>query len=339
MTFMYPLIRQILFCLDPEAAHCIALTSLNWLAPWRNFLGHRTIEHQPITVMGLSFPNWVGIAAGLDKNGSYIKGLSTLGAGFIEIGTLTPRAQPGNAKPRIFRLVEANALINRMGFNNAGLSPPLQSLKGQQNRTFRLGINIGKNFQTPIENALSDYQEAYRQVYPLADYVTLNISSPNTKNLRTLQQGVALDKLLYAMKSQQKQLQHHYQKYVPLAVKIAPDLTTEELDEIAQLLLHHEVDGVIATNTTINRHGVSHLPQAAEAGGLSGLPLFERSLEVVSFLSARLATRIPIIGVGGIQSPEQALLMRKAGASLIQVYTGLIYQGPKLIKNLIYTTP
>ena len=335
---MYPLLRHILFRLDPETAHHIALTSLNWLAPWRAFLGHRTIEHQPITVMGLTFPNWVGIAAGLDKNGHYINGLSTLGAGFIEIGTLTPMAQPGNAKPRLFRLIEANALINRMGFNNEGLSPPLPELRSRQNRRFRLGINIGKNFQTPIENALSDYQEAFRQVYSLADYVTLNISSPNTKNLRSLQQGMALDKLLYAMKAQQKQLQHHHQKYVPLAVKIAPDLTDEELNEIAQLLLHHKIDGVIATNTTLNRYGVSHLPQAAEVGGLSGLPLFERSLEVVSYLSRRLDTHIPIIGVGGIQSPEQALRMRNAGASLIQVYTGLIYQGPKLIKELIYAT-
>lgn len=335
---MYPLIRQILFRLDPETAHLIALTSLNWLAPWRAFLGNQTIEHQPVNVMGLSFPNWVGIAAGLDKNGRYLNGLSTLGVGFIEIGTLTPRAQPGNAKPRLFRLIEAKALINRMGFNNSGLLPPPPTLRPQQNRNYRLGINIGKNFQTPIENALSDYQEAYQQVYPLADYVTLNISSPNTKNLRTLQQTAALDKLLYAMKSQQKQLQHHYQKYVPLAVKIAPDLTAEELDEIAQLLLQHEIDGVIATNTTLNRYGLSQLPQASEEGGLSGLPLFERSLEVVSYLRNRLDSRIPIIGVGGIQSPEQALRMRNAGASLIQVYTGLIYQGPKLIKNLIYAT-
>jgi dihydroorotate dehydrogenase len=283
--------------------------------------------------MGLQFPNPVGLAAGLDKNGDYIDALASLGFGFIEIGTITPRPQPGNPEPRLFRVPQAQGIINRMGFNNDGVDALIQNVQRAKFKGI-LGINIGKNFDTPLENAADDYLICLRKVYAYASYITVNISSPNTKNLRQLQEKSALENLLATLKQEQKKLADMHGKYTPVALKIAPDLEPEQISEIAELLLKHQVDGVIATNTTLSRTGVEGLPNADEAGGLSGAPVRERSTSVIRQLSTLLGDTIPIIGVGGILSGEDALEKMNAGASLVQLYSGLIYRGPALVKEV-----
>jgi dihydroorotate dehydrogenase len=286
--------------------------------------------------MGLTFPNPVGLAAGMDKDGAYIDGLAGLGFGFMEIGTVTPRAQPGNPKPRMFRLPQAHALINRMGFNNGGVDAFVRNVQASrfyQERQGILGLNIGKNADTPIERATDDYLHCLDQVYPYAAYVTVNISSPNTKNLRQLQQASELDALLSALKRSQARLADTHGRYVPLALKIAPDLDDEQIETIASALLRHHIDGVIASNTTITRDAVQGLTHANETGGLSGAPVRELSTRVIRALHQYLKGEIPVIGVGGILSGEHACEKMQAGASLVQLYTGLIYRGPSLVRE------
>ena len=326
----YNLLRPALFTLDPETAHDATLTSLNTAY----CLGLSRLipkpHHDPRNVMGLDFPNPVGLAAGLDKNGDCINGLAALGFGFIEIGTITPRPQPGNPRPRLFRLPEAKAIINRMGFNNHGVDALVANVE-RANFKGVLGINIGKNADTPIERAADDYLICLRKVYAHASYVTVNISSPNTKNLRQLQGGGELDALLTQLKSEQEKLAQQQGRYVPLTLKIAPDLDAEQIKQIASLLIKHRIDGVIATNTTLSREGVEELVHGNETGGLSGAPVKDRSTAVIRALSAELGGALPIIGVGGISSGADALEKMQAGASLVQIYSGLIYRGQSLV--------
>ncbi len=333
IKMIYPLLRTLLFCLPPETAHSFSLQSLALLQRWRLLPRHPISPSSTRTVMGLTFPNIIGVAAGLDKNGEYINALASLGFGFIEIGTVTPRPQPGNPKPRLFRLPTANALINRMGFNNRGVDYLIDRVKNAHFSGI-LGINIGKNAITPLEKAADDYLLCLRKVYPYASYVTINISSPNTPGLRQLQSAQDLDNLLRALKQQQEELATLHNKYVPLLVKIAPDLSNDEIKDITTQLLAHHIDGVIATNATLARDDVALLPHGNEAGGLSGKPVFKRSLAVVRQLHDYLQGNLPIIACGGIFSQEDAEQMLAAGASLLQIYTGLIYQGPNLIKQL-----
>ncbi len=327
----YPLLRPLLFGFDAETAHNLTLGALK-IARASGLLGLITqpVPAGPRRVMGLDFPNPVGLAAGLDKNGECIDAWAALGFGFIEIGTVTPRPQPGNPKPRLFRLPRAQAIINRMGFNNAGIDVLLDNVRRANYRGI-LGINIGKNFDTPMENAVDDYLIGLRKAYPAASYVTVNISSPNTRNLRNLQQGDELHRLLGALKAEQAHLADQHGKYTPIAVKIAPDLEPEQIREMAALFRRHQIDAIIATNTTLSRQGVEGLPHADEAGGLSGLPVRERSTAVLAALQRELAGEIPLIGVGGILSGDDALAKVTAGASLVQLYSGLIYRGPALI--------
>ena len=332
---MYPLIRPLLFSFKPETAHLITLDTLQFayrfgLLP---LFAKYPIDN-PHKAMGLTFPNPVGLAAGLDKNGDHINALAALGFGFIEIGTVTPRAQEGNPKPRLFRLPEAQAIINRMGFNNHGVDALIENVKRANYRGI-LGINIGKNFDTPIEHAAADYLIGLRRVYTYASYVTINISSPNTKNLRQLQGNDELDALLTQLKAEQERLADMHGKYVPLALKIAPDLDSEQICQIATLLQRHHIDGVIATNTTLTRTGVEQLAQHTETGGLSGAPLRDRSTAVIRELAIALQGTLPIIGVGGILSGEDAAEKINAGAALIQIYSGLIYRGPALINECV----
>jgi len=328
---VYPLLRSALFRLDPETAHHVTLRLLNFLhAAGLSGMVAERIADQPRIVMGLNFPNPVGLAAGLDKNGDCIDGLAALGFGFIEVGTVTPQPQPGNPKPRLFRLPQANAIINRMGFNNAGVDKLIENVKRAEYRGI-LGINIGKNANTPIEKAADDYLICLRKVYAHAGYVAVNISSPNTKNLRQLQGRDALDDLLTQIKTEQQQLADTYGKYVPIALKIAPDLESEQVILIAQLLMRHRIDAVIATNTTLSRAGVENLLHAEESGGLSGAPLRDKSTGVIRLLAAELQGSLPIIGVGGILSGIDAAEKIRAGASLVQLYSGLIYRGPALV--------
>lgn len=332
---LYPLLRPLLFSLDPETAHEVTLKLLNAAhVSGLSKLVHPTIEGKPVTVMGLEFKNPVGLAAGLDKNGDYLDSLAALGFGFVEIGTVTPRPQPGNPKPRLFRLPEHQAIINRMGFNNRGIDHLLAQVK-QSRYAGILGINIGKNFDTPIESAVDDYLICLRKAYRSASYVTINISSPNTKNLRQLQQGDEIKSLISALKEEQLKLRQEHGKYVPLVLKIAPDLTSDEIGHIARLLLEFEIDGVIATNTTIARDAIAGHPLAHEAGGLSGAPVKDKSTAVVRGLAAELNGRCPIIAAGGILSAADAREKIAAGASLVQIYSGLIYQGPRLIEAIV----
>ena len=332
---MYSLIRKALFSLDAEVAHDLTIKSLKNLGagPLKLFFPNKPAD-KPVDVMGIHFPNPVGLAAGLDKNGECINAFGALGFGFVEIGTITPRPQPGNDKPRIFRLPAANAVINRMGFNNKGVDYLVQQVR-KANFKGVLGINIGKNKDTPEENAKDDYLHCMRKVYNFASYITINISSPNTPGLRSLQYGEALNELLSALKTEQKSLAEQYDKYVPLAVKIAPDLTQEEIEGIAQCLLDNNIDGVIATNTTLARDKVEHLEFGNEQGGLSGAPVTEQSTKVIGLLSQALDKKIPIIGVGGIMSAQDAQDKLDAGASLVQIYTGFIYQGPDLVNDIV----
>ena len=334
--FLYSLARPFLFSIDPEAAHNLTLPALRRAAGWGLTSSFTKPSDDPRTVMGITFPNPVGLAAGLDKDGAYIDGLATLGFGFIEVGTVTPRAQPGNPMPRMFRLPQANAIINRMGFNNGGVDAfvsNVQASRFYQNKEGVLGLNIGKNADTPIERAVDDYLICLQKVYPYASYVTINISSPNTKNLRQLQGASELDALLSQLKDAQQRLADQYGRYVPIALKIAPDIDQEQIQTIAQALLRHKMDGVIATNTTISRDAVKNLKHAEETGGLSGAPVFESSNVVIRALKKEVGNALPIIGVGGILSGNDAKAKMDAGASLVQLYTGLIYQGPALVRE------
>lgn len=333
----HELAKKILFFLaPPETAHSIALNTLEMLETLHLsslFFG-KPPTGKSIKIMGLDFKNPVGLAAGLDKNADCIDGLGALGFGFVEVGTITPRSQAGNPRPRLFRVPEANAIINRMGFNNQGVDYLLANV-AQSHFKGILGINIGKNFDTPLEKALDDYLICLKKVYVFADYITINLSSPNTPNLRKLQHGEELNRLLEHLKNAQSHLKTEHHKYVPLVLKIAPDLTDAEIEEIGTTLLKHQMDGVIATNTTSTRIGIEHLPISKETGGLSGAPVFEMSTQVVSKLSSILEKKIPIIAAGGISNVEQAQAKLKAGASLIQLYTGFIYQGVPLVHDLI----
>jgi len=328
---MYSLIRPALFALDAETAHRLTLGSLRAVhAMGLSSLLASIPDDDPRSVMGLTFPNPVGLAAGLDKNGTCINGLSALGFGFIEIGTVTPLSQPGNPGPRLFRLPQANAIINRMGFNNEGVDRLIENVRRARYRGI-LGINIGKNAFTPIARASDDYLICLRKVYAHAGYVAINISSPNTTDLRQLQGGNELDELLSQLKMEQGKLAQQHGKYVPLAVKIAPDLDSGQIRQIAALLIKHRIDGVIATNTTLSREGVEDLPHGTEPGGLSGAPVRDKSTAVIRQLAAELQGALPIIGVGGIMSGADAAEKIIAGAALVQIYSGLIYRGPALI--------
>lgn len=331
----YPLIKPLLFRLDAEVAHSVGLKGLKFshAIGLDKFL-HAARISKPVTVMGLNFANPVGLAAGLDKNGDYIDVLSRLGFGFLEIGTVTPHAQQGNSKPRLFRLSKHQAIINRMGFNNQGVDYLLEKVKMSQYQGV-LGINIGKNFATPIDKAIEDYLICLEKVYLNASYITINISSPNTKNLRQLQQGNAIKQLLFALKEAQLQLQGQHNKYTPIVIKIAPDLSDKEIQHIAALLVEFSIDGIIATNTTLQRRGVEGHPLAEQAGGLSGSPIRQRSTYVVAQLAEKLHGKIPIIAVGGIMNDADAQEKLDAGASLVQLYSGLIYQGPTLVNKII----
>jgi len=322
----------LLFRLDPETAHHFSLEALK--AAQRLHLVGGPPPAAPRTVMGITFPNPVGLAAGLDKDGAYIDALAALGFGFIEVGTVTPRAQPGNPKPRLFRLPAAGAIINRMGFNNRGVDNLIANLERARYRGV-LGINIGKNFDTPVERAVDDYLIGLRKVYPHASYVAINISSPNTPNLRQLQGHDALQNLLGTLKAERDRLAQHHAKYVPLAVKIAPDLETGAVADIAAVIRDQGIDAVIATNTTLARDAVSQMPNGNEAGGLSGAPLTARATEIVHQLHGVLETDVPIIAVGGIMSGADAAAKIRAGASLIQLYSGFVYRGPCLIREAV----
>ncbi|MEN9905499.1 MAG: hypothetical protein RLZZ555_2064 [Pseudomonadota bacterium] len=337
----YSLARSFLFNMDPEAAHELTLDKLEKLqhSPLMCLASQPRID-DPVTLAGLSFPNRVGLAAGLDKNARCIDAWGALGFGFVEVGTVTPKGQPGNPKPRMFRIPEKNALINRLGFNNEGLDAFIANVKRSRLRqnpkagSMLLGLNIGKNAATPIERATDDYLICLEGVYPHADYVTVNISSPNTKNLRELQSDEALDQLLGALAARRAELAQQHGVCKPVFVKIAPDLDEAQVAVIADTLRRHGMDGVIATNTTLSREAVKGLPHAEEAGGLSGAPLLEASNAVIRQLRARLGKDYPIIGVGGILSGADALSKIEAGADVVQVYSGLIYRGPALVTEV-----
>lgn len=332
---LYPIVRPALFKLDPERAHELTLQQLRFISgtPLEGLI-RQSLPSRPVSCMGLTFPNALGLAAGLDKNAECIDAFGAMGFGFVEVGTVTPRPQPGNDKPRMFRLVEAEGIINRMGFNNHGVDHLVENVKKARFKGI-LGINIGKNKDTPVEQGKDDYLTCMEKVYAHAGYIAINISSPNTPGLRTLQYGEALDDLLSAIKLKQNELQERQLKYVPVAVKIAPDLSEEELIQVADSLVRHEIDGVIATNTTLDRALVTGVKYADEMGGLSGRPVQSRSTEVIRRLSQELQGRLPIIGVGGIDSLVSAREKVAAGATLVQIYSGFIYKGPTLIKDIV----
>ncbi|EOC3067866.1 quinone-dependent dihydroorotate dehydrogenase [Cronobacter malonaticus] len=331
----YPFVRKALFQLDPERAHELTFQQMRRITgtPLEALLRQK-VPSKPVTCMGLTFKNPLGLAAGLDKNGECIDALGAMGFGSVEIGTVTPRPQPGNDKPRLFRLVEAEGLINRMGFNNLGVDNLVENVK-KAHFDGVLGINIGKNKDTPVEQGKDDYLICMEKVFPYAGYIAINISSPNTPGLRSLQYGDALDDLLAAIKNQQQLLSQKHHKYVPVAVKIAPDLSLEELIQVADSLVRHNIDGVIATNTTLDRNLVQGMKYCDETGGLSGRPLQLKSTEIIRLLSQELQGRLPIIGVGGIDSVIAAREKMAAGASLIQIYSGFIFKGPPLVKEIV----
>lgn len=329
---MYSLIRKALFLTDPETAHGLALESLRLgygVGATGVLFGEQS---QPVTVMGLDFPNPVGMAAGMDKNGDYIDALGSLGFGCIEIGTVTPRPQAGNPKPRVFRLESATAMINRLGFNNKGVDHLVQQASKRKFKGI-LGINIGKNFDTPIKKAADDYLVCLEKVYPQADYITINISSPNTRGLRDLQEAQQLEKLLSAINDRRAQLAYEYDKRVPLVVKVAPDLEDDQIPEIAEIVARNEFDGLIATNTTISREEVKGLRHAHEQGGLSGAPLLKKANHVLAAFRTALPADIAVIGVGGITRGEHAAEKVSLGADLVQFYTGFVYRGPDLVRD------
>ena len=326
---LYSLVKPVLFSLDPELAHDV---SLDMLQLFHRLLPNRRID-KPVRVMGLDFPNPVGLAAGLDKNADYLDGLGKLGFGFIEVGSVTPKAQPGNPQPRMFRLTRKQCLINRMGFNNDGVDQLLQNI-GERNRDFVVGINIGKNLATPVDQALSDYCLGFEKVYRQADYIAINISSPNTPGLRDLQNEAALDALLSAVSQLRLKLEDQHQFRKPLALKLSPDLAEKAIPTIVAILRKYSVDSVILTNTTISRDGVQGQAFAEESGGLSGLALRDKSRQLLSDFHRELADDIPIISVGGIDSADEARLRLELGAKLVQLYTGLIYRGPGLVNDI-----
>lgn len=332
---MYNLLRRALFCLDAETSHELSLDCLgaaerlNLIRPWIS-----PIADDPVELFGLQFPNRVGLAAGLDKNGDYFNALGQLGFGFVEIGTITPRPQPGNPRPRLFRLPEHQGIINRMGFNNKGVDHLVSQVKKRRYDGV-LGINIGKNFDTPVERADDDYVVCLQAVYDYADYITVNISSPNTPGLRDLQFGDSLERLLSAVMKKKQQLIQASGRTVPVLVKIAPDMDAVAVAQVADLLTQSGVDGVIATNTTIGREGVESDPVSGEAGGLSGAPVREKSNAVVSEITRCLAGKLPVIGVGGIVSGENAREKVECGADLVQIYSGFVYRGPALVKECV----
>ena len=334
---LYSIVKPLLFQLNAEVAHDLTLKSLN-VAEKSGLLN---LYPNPISctarqVMGITFPNAVGLAAGLDKNGAVIDSMSKLGFGFLEIGTVTPRAQPGNPKPRLFRVKDAEGIINRFGFNNCGVDHLIENVKAARFKGV-LGINIGKNFDTPNDSAVDDYLICMRKVYAYASYITVNISSPNTKNLRALQEKEALSNLLLALKTEQTILTQKHGKYIPMTLKIAPDLDGVQVQEIADLLMQHEIDGVIATNTTLDKSSIVGLSNADEAGGLSGAPVKDKSTIIIQQLSKQLQGALPIIGVGGILSGADAVEKIATGASLVQIYSGLIYKGPSLVRDICNT--
>ena len=331
----YPFVRKALFQLDPERAHEFTFQQLRRITgtPFEALVRQK-VPAKPVNCMGLTFKNPLGLAAGLDKDGECIDALGAMGFGSIEIGTVTPRPQPGNDKPRLFRLVDAEGLINRMGFNNLGVDNLVENVK-KAHYDGVLGINIGKNKDTPVEQGKDDYLICMDKIYPYAGYIAINISSPNTPGLRTLQYGEALDDLLTAIKNKQNDLQVMHHKYVPIAVKIAPDLSEEELIQVADSLVRHNIDGVIATNTTLDRSLVQGMKNCDQTGGLSGRPLQLKSTEIIRRLSQELNGRLPIIGVGGIDSVIAAREKIAAGASLVQIYSGFIFKGPPLIKEIV----
>ncbi|WP_029684988.1 quinone-dependent dihydroorotate dehydrogenase [Tatumella saanichensis] len=332
---LYPMIRPALFKLDPEKAHELTLNQLKKIQGTAlQALITQQVPSRPVTCMGIQFDNPLGLAAGLDKNGECIDAFGAMGFGFVEVGTVTPRPQAGNDKPRLFRVVEAEGVINRMGFNNLGVDHLVENVKKAQFRGV-IGINIGKNKDTPVEQGKDDYLICMEKTYAHAGYITVNISSPNTPGLRTLQYGEALDDLLSAIKNKQQELNSRHLKYVPVAVKIAPDLSEEELVQVADSLVRHNIDGVIATNTTLDRSLVEGLPYANETGGLSGRPVQLKSTEIIRRLHQELNGRLPIIGVGGIDSLTAAREKLAAGATLLQVYSGFIYKGPGLVKQIV----
>lgn len=329
---LYRFLRPFVFALPPEVAHSLGMAALE-AARWTGCLRAPT-EGQPVEVMGLRFANRVGLAAGMDKNASHVRAWGALGFGFVEVGTVTPRPQSGNARPRLFRLPAAQALINRMGFNNAGAAAAAARLSGRRGGPV-VGVNIGKNADTPPERAADDFCVAMRAVYEAADYIAVNVSSPNTAGLRDFQAAPALDALLGALCEERERLAAKHGKPVPLAVKLAPDLSDDELGSAAECVARHPVAAVIATNTTTNHAAVSSLPHGQESGGLSGLPLRGVSTRIVGVLRGLLPERIAIIGVGGIFSAEDAHEKIRAGADLVQIYTGLVYRGPGLVRELI----
>jgi dihydroorotate dehydrogenase len=333
---MYGLSRPFLFALDAERAHALGLASLE--AAYRSGLNPLLASPPrplPTRALGLLFPNPVGLAAGLDKNGAHVDALLALGFGFVEVGTVTPRPQPGNPKPRMFRLPEKEAVINRLGFNNDGVDALVRNVGRARRRSGLVGINIGKNKDTPNEDAAQDYLHCLRKVYPLADYVTVNISSPNTAGLRELQEEQALRRLVGTLREEQEALAARHGKRVPMLVKIAPDLSESDIDAAGRVLGDLQVDGVVATNTTTSREGVEGLRHAAEAGGLSGAPLMGKSTVVLRMLRTRLPESIPLVGVGGILHGADAATKQAAGALLVQLYTGLVYRGPALVGECV----
>ena len=331
---MYSLIRNALFMTDPETAHGLALESLR--LGYRGGATHLLCKTKslPVTVMGLQFPNPVGMAAGMDKNGDYIDALGSLGFGFVEVGTITPRPQAGNPKPRVFRIEKASAMINRLGFNNKGVDHLVRQVKRRQFSGI-LGINIGKNFDTPNDKAVDDYLICLEKVYPYADYITINVSSPNTRGLRDLQDAKQLDGLLAALNSKRLKLSHEFQTRVPLVVKVAPDLEDEQIPEIAEVLVRNEFDGLIATNTTISRVAVNGMRHADEQGGLSGAPVKDMSNHVLAAFRAALPPEIALIGTGGITYGDDAAEKMRLGADLVQFYTGFVYKGPDLVTDCL----
>lgn len=331
---MYSLLRQLLFCLPTEVSHCVSLAALDAAAKLKIIRPARQPAATPIKLMGLEFSNRIGLAAGLDKDAEHIDGLAALGFGFIEVGTVTPLPQPGNPKPRLFRLPSAEAIINRMGFNNKGVVHALAQIERARYNGV-LGINIGKNKDTPAEQAVEDYVTCMRQAYAAASYIAVNLSSPNTPGLRDLQFGEPLRRLLETLKEEQRQLAAEHGRYKPLLVKIAPDLAIEDIAQLAKVFLQLEIDGVIATNTTVRRDAVQGLKHGAEAGGLSGRPLAQLSTEVIQALYAELGNKIPIIASGGIMDIDTAEQKLQAGAQLLQLYTGFIYSGPPLVRKLV----
>ncbi|QRN41791.1 MAG: quinone-dependent dihydroorotate dehydrogenase [Neisseriaceae bacterium] len=329
----YNLVKRFLLSMDEEKSHIYSLKLLKLFYRF-NLLKPFFMAQYPSTLMGLEISNPIGLAAGLDKNGEYIDALASLGFGFIEIGTVTPRPQLGNPKPRLFRIPEKNAIINRMGFNNKGVDYMIEQIKESHYKGV-LGVNIGKNYDTPIENALEDYLTCLTKIYPYASYICVNISSPNTKNLRELQNKKHIEHLLSSLKSAQKDLEIQHQKYVPLMIKIAPDLTLEQIKDIAKIAIEVSLDGITCSNTTVDKILIEGDPLAKENGGLSGAPLFEKSNKILTTLLKELDGNIPVIGVGGINSGKDALHKLELGASAVQLYTGLIYQGPSLVTKCI----